>query len=105
MESEEEMEIDNDDMITGTQESSTTQKKCTRKSTTEKFSSKKKKTTNKDNVFTISKKLIKKLLTNIPDTGEVLKETNASDASLNTRNFLFLSNMIDQTEKKNEDAM
>ncbi|PKY57605.1 hypothetical protein RhiirA4_411777, partial [Rhizophagus irregularis] len=109
MEPEEEMEIDNNDMVTDAQESSTTQKKCTRKSTTEKSSSKKKKTTNKDDVSTMLKKLIEELLTNIPDTGEVLEETNASDASSNTgassrMNFLYLSNMIEQAEKKNEDA-
>ncbi|CAB4382679.1 unnamed protein product [Rhizophagus irregularis] len=34
MEPEEEMEIDNDDIVTDVQESSTTQKKCTKKSTT-----------------------------------------------------------------------
>ncbi|PKK56075.1 hypothetical protein RhiirC2_764488, partial [Rhizophagus irregularis] len=109
MEPEEEMEIDDDDMVTDAQGSSTTQKKCTRKSTTEKSSSKKKKTTNKDDVSTMLKKLIEELLTNIPDTGEVLEETNASDASSNIgapsrMNFLYLSNMIDQAEKKNEDA-
>ncbi|EXX71185.1 hypothetical protein RirG_080770 [Rhizophagus irregularis DAOM 197198w] len=105
MELEEEMEIDNDDMVTDAQESSTTQKKCTRKSTTEKSFSKKKKTTNKDDVSTMLKKLIKELLTNIPDTGKILEEMNVSDASSNTRtpsrmNFLCLSNMIEQAEKK-----
>ncbi|GBC44266.2 hypothetical protein GLOIN_2v1490846 [Rhizophagus irregularis DAOM 181602=DAOM 197198] len=73
MELEEEMEIDNDDMVTDAQESSTTQKKCTRKSTTEKSFSKKKKTTNKDDVSTMLKKLIKELLTNIPDTALYLR--------------------------------
>jgi hypothetical protein len=115
MEPEEEMEIDDDDTVTDAQGSSTTQKKRTRKSTTEKSSSKKKKTTNKDDVSTMLKKLIEKLLTNIPDTGEVLEETNALDASSNTganprgiapsrMNFLYLFNMIDQAEKKNADA-
>ncbi|RIA90110.1 hypothetical protein C1645_823795 [Glomus cerebriforme] len=44
----------------------------------------------------------KKLLTNIPDFGEVLEELNASDASSNTRKFLHFSVMIDQAE---EDAI
>ncbi|GBB92532.1 hypothetical protein RclHR1_02020014 [Rhizophagus clarus] len=52
---------------------------------------------------------IKELLTNIPDSGEVLGESNASDASPNTgapsrKKFLYLSDMIDQAETKNEDA-
>src|SRR5437763_7560692 len=86
--------------------SSTAQKKRTRESIAEKSSSKKKKTSD---VSTMLKKLIEELLTNIPDTGEVLEETNASDASSNTgepsrMKFLYLSDMIDQAEKKNEDA-
>ncbi|RGB25082.1 hypothetical protein C1646_772230 [Rhizophagus diaphanus] len=48
--------------------SSITQKKCTQKSTAKKFFSKKKKTSNKDDVSTRLKKLIKELLTNTPDT-------------------------------------
>jgi len=50
------------------------------------------------------RKLIKELLTNISDSGEVLEEMNALDASSNTRKFLYLSDMIDQAETKNEDA-
>src|SRR5688572_8828668 len=102
MEPEEEMEIDDDDMVTDAQESSSTQKKRTRKSTTEKSSSKKKKITNKDDVSTMLKKLIEELLTNIPDSGE--EEANAPDVSSNTGKFLYLSDMIDQAETKNEDA-
>jgi len=103
----EEMEIDDDDMVTDAQESSSTQKKRTRKSTTEKSSSKKKKTTNKDDVSTMLKKLIEELLTNIPDSGG--EEANAPDVSSNTdehsrMKFLYLSDMIDQAETKNEDA-
>ena len=98
----EEMEIDDDDMVTDAQESSSTQKKRTRKSTTEKSSSKKKKTTNKDDVSTMLKKLIEELLTNIPDSGG--EEANAPDVSSNTGKFLYLSDMIDQAETKNEDA-
>ncbi|PKY60284.1 hypothetical protein RhiirA4_483828 [Rhizophagus irregularis] len=48
--------------------------------------------------------LIEELLTNIPDTGEVLEKMNASDASSNTgapsrMKFLYLSDMIDHAEK------
>ncbi|CAB4480797.1 unnamed protein product [Rhizophagus irregularis] len=57
------MEIDDDDMVGVTQESSTAQKKCTQKSSTEKSSSKKRKTSNKDDVSTVLKKLIEELLT------------------------------------------
>ena len=53
------------------------------------------------------KKLIEELLTNISDSGE--EEANAPDASSNTgapsrMKFLYLSDMIDQAETKNEDA-
>ncbi|PKB96903.1 hypothetical protein RhiirA5_434053 [Rhizophagus irregularis] len=84
--------------------SSTVQKKCIQESTAEKSSSKKKKTSNKNDVSSMLKKLIEELLTNIPDSGEVLKEANVLDASSNTGKFLYLSDMIDQAEKKNKDA-
>ncbi|UZO21942.1 uncharacterized protein OCT59_014323 [Rhizophagus irregularis] len=95
------MEIDDDDMVAVAQESNT-QKKCIQKSSTEKSSSKKRKTSNKDDVSTVLKKLIEELLT--PDSGEVLGESNVSDALLNTRKFLYFSDMIDQAEIKNKDA-
>ncbi|CAB4483773.1 unnamed protein product [Rhizophagus irregularis] len=62
----------------------TVQKKCTWESTAKKSSSKKKKISNKDDVSTILKKLIKELLTNTPNTGKVLEETNVPNALLNT---------------------
>ncbi|PKK63298.1 hypothetical protein RhiirC2_717073 [Rhizophagus irregularis] len=96
------IEIDDDDMVADAQELSTAQKKCIQKSTTEKSSSKKRKTSNKDDVSTVLKKLIKELLT--PDSGKVLGESNVSDALPNTGKFLYLSDMIDQAEIKNEDA-
>jgi hypothetical protein len=78
---------------------STIQKKCIQKSIAEKTSSKKKKTSNKDDVSFMLKKLIKELLTIISDSGVVLEDVNALDASSNTgmlsqMNFLYLSNMI-----------
>ncbi|RGB36487.1 hypothetical protein C1646_666917 [Rhizophagus diaphanus] len=80
----EEMEIDDNDMVTDVQESSFTQKKRTWESTAKKFSSKKKKTSNKDDVSSMLKKLIEELLTNILNSGKVLEEANVSDASSNT---------------------
>jgi hypothetical protein len=106
MEPEEEMEIDDDEIVTDAQGSSTTQKKRTRKSTTERSSSKKKKTTNKDDVSTMVKTLIEELLTNNPNSDEVLEETNASSNTdeHSRMKFLYLSDMIDQAETKNRDA-
>ncbi|RGB22518.1 hypothetical protein C1646_775956 [Rhizophagus diaphanus] len=89
MELEQVMEIDNDDMVTDAQESSTTQKKCTRKSTTEKSSIEKKKTTNKDDVSTMLKKLIEELLTNIPDTEQAEKKNEDATRNVINRYFAF----------------
>ncbi|RGB37998.1 hypothetical protein C1646_756243 [Rhizophagus diaphanus] len=63
-----------------------------------------KKKSNKDDASTTLKKLIEELSTNIPDSGEVLKKSNTSDALPNIGKFLHLSDMIDQAEAKNEDA-
>lgn len=77
-------------VITDTQELSSEQKKCTRKFPIKKSSSKKKKISNKDDISTMLKKLIEELLTNIPNSDKVLKETNASNALSNTGKFLSL---------------
>jgi hypothetical protein len=79
------MKIDDNNMVINAQKLSITQKKYTQQSTAEKSFSKKKKASNKNNGFTILKKLIEELRTNIPNSGKVLEKSNVSGTLPNTR--------------------
>ena len=77
------MEIDGDDMVADTQESSIVQKKRSRESgtSTEKASNKKAKKTGGKKVSSTLKQLSEGLLTDNPDGGRSLEEINESASS------------------------